>query len=510
MTATSPASSHAPSSPGTRVTPQAALTDTPQPTAPQVVSCGRHIDAMAAHAGLAPADVALCIAGVLSGIAGPYAGLVDSTGGRVRTHLSLLSIGHTTPRLQALESRLFQPLRKRADWLRQRASSSSRTLLDRHVFGAHASGSRKESPMPHWLQESEVGAGEHQEHLVKDLGFPHDQFSEKELMSPLYYAGRNGDPVRTSPGAAHLPSFFFDKLPLEHLPAALNESIHREALLIHPGGEPFERMYKRTPGHDGRPYELVALLQGTDRQYKPLHPDQGPGTFEHSRVHLWASINMEHVAETLAGHSPWSEMYNHCLLWEESAGQAPQVNLNEAGEAWQRYDELVHDLLNRRCFGKIQHQKRLPIPAEYEARFNHIQQQYWQHLEKIQSADNSYTAQFHDLPARLMWVFLQFHEEGESFWCGKAAFRVAQHAARGHARLLKQAHDLYNNLKMQPTMEKIIAAIHSKGPCKLRVIQRSTDNLLAAHLRPVIQMMERNGVLQADDQKRYRLVQPSS
>jgi hypothetical protein len=489
---------------------QAALTDTLQPTAPKVVSCGRHIDAMAAHAGLPPADVALCIASVLSGIAGPYAGLVDSTGGRVRTHLSLLRTGRATPRLQALEDRLFQPLRKRADRLRQRASSSSRTLLDRHVFGAHASARRKASPIPDWLHESEISAGERQEHLVKDLGFPHDQFSEKELMSRLYYAGRNGDPVRTSPGAAHLPSFFFDKLPLEQLPAALNESIHREALLIHPGGEPFERMYKRTPGHDGKPYELISLLQGADRQYTPLHRDQGPGTFEHSRVHLWASISMEHLAETLADHSPWSEMYNHCLLWEESACQAPKVNLYELGQAWQKYDELIHELLNLRCFGQIQHQKRLPIPAHYEPRFNHIQEQYWQQLEKIQSADNSYTAHFHDLPARLLWVFLQFYQEGEPFWCGKAAFHVALYAARKHARLLGQAHDLYNNLKMQPTMEKIIAVIHSKGPCKQRVIQRSTNKLSAAHLRPVIQMMKRNGVLQADEQKRYRLVQASS
>lgn len=468
-----------------------------------------YIESMAACSGLHAVDVALGIAGVLANVAGPYAGLQDATGGRVQPHLSLLRIGSTTPRMHALEARLFHPLRIRTNWLRQSASSHSRSLADKWVFGEHTRSpdSHKKSPGPCFLQERRGQAASQQEKLLTERGLDPNVFNETDSLDYLLNIGRAGDPVRTSPGPVHLPSLFFDGLALERLAAAMNESIHREALLFMPSGGVFDQSPGRSSADDQLAAVLVGLLRGRDSQFAPLHADQGPGTFERARVHLWAAMTLERLSETLAADSSsWSDLYKHCLLWDVAAWKTPENKKPNAAPAWLYYDRQVHDLLNLRCFGKLQRQMRLPIPAAYEPCFNRTQNVYLEELEKLPAADRTLTAQFHDLPARLFWVFMQFRGKGEGFWCGKAAFNTALYAAQMHVRLVREAREQYAARENQEAEERVVAILVRKGPCKVRDMQRATNNRSAAFFKPALRTLEQQGRLRVDENKRFQLV----
>jgi len=224
--------------PDTPAIPTAPSTGTSQPLNKPGVCYGARIEGIAREYSLHPVDVAIGIAGVLSNIAGPYAGLVDSGGGRVKPHLSLLRIGSTASRLHLLERRLFHPLRTRANWLRQSASSHSRRLIDNWVFaeGGPSTGGVKQAPFPFFFQQRHADAAGLQEKLFTERGLNPDVFDEMSLGGSMMYSGRGGNPVRSSPGAVHLPAFFFEGTSLDKVATALSETIHREALLLMPVG----------------------------------------------------------------------------------------------------------------------------------------------------------------------------------------------------------------------------------------------------------------------------------
>lgn len=146
--------------PDTPAIPPVPSTGTSQPLNKPGVRYGAHIEGIARESNLHPVDVAIGIAGVLTNIAGPHAGLVDSGGGRVKPHLSLLRIGCTASRLHLLERRLFHPLRTRANWLRQSASSHSRRLADSWVFagGAPSPGGVKHGTLPFFFHQQQTDA----------------------------------------------------------------------------------------------------------------------------------------------------------------------------------------------------------------------------------------------------------------------------------------------------------------------------------------------------------------
>jgi|GEM_PF-3067892 len=473
------------------------------------VSYGRHIEGIAIEFCLHPVDVAIGIAGVLTNIAGPHAGLVDSSGGRVKPHLSLLRIGSTTSRLHLLERRLFHPLRTRANWLRQSASSHSRRLADIWTFtsGAPLSGGMKHGDLPDFFRQRRDKANEEQEKLFTERGLDPQVFDEMSLTGSMMYFGRGGIPVRSSPGAVHLPSVFFEGTSLDKVATALNESIHREALLLMPAGGIFDPFHKLSSKDETLARDLVPLLRGHDAEFAPLHPDQGPGTFEHTRVNLWAAMSLERLSDTLQDDSsPWNALYDHCLLWDGSTGMATQDKKYKAVKEWQRYDHLVHDLLDRRCFGLIQMQSRIPIPPDYQERFQSTQNSYLEALEEILPRDNSLIAQFCDLPERLMWVFLQFHREKEEFWCGKAAFTTALYAARMHATMLKQAREMSNVRDLLKGAEQVTAILSRKGPCKVRDLQRSCNKRSADSFRPVLDLLQQQGRVRVDLDNRLQLI----
>lgn len=473
------------------------------------VSYGAYIEGIAIEYSLHPVDVAIGIAGVLTNIAGPHAGLVDSGGGRVKPHLSLLRIGSTAFRLHLLERRLFHPLRTRADWLRQSASSHSRRLADMWTFtgGAPPSGGMKCGDLPDFFRQRRDKANEGQEMLFTERGLNPQMFDEMSLTGSMMYLGRGGNPVRSSPGAVHLPSFFFEGTSLDKVATALNESIHREALLLMPVGGVFDSFHKLSPKDETLARNLVALLRGHDAEFDPLHPDQGPGTFEHARVNLWASLSLERLGDTLQDEaSPWNGLYDQCLLWDGSTGRPTQDKMYKAVKEWRHYDHLVHDLLERRCFGSIQMQSRIPIPPDYQQRFQKTQNEYLGLLEEIVPRENSHIAHFCDLPERLMWVFLQFQREKEEFWCGKAAFTTALYAARMHTAILKKAREMYTLRTLLKSAEQVTAILSRKGPCKVRDLQRSCNKRSADSFRPVLDLLQQQGRVRVDPDNRLQLI----
>lgn len=473
---------------------------------------GPHISGIANWCGLHPADVALGIAGVLGNIAGPYAGLVDVNGGRVNPHLSLLFSGPSSPRWQMLENRLFQPLRKRTDWLRQRASSQSRKLSDRFVFGDYESlidKKVKESPLI-WLRDFSVEHEKKQHLTITGSGLPRNQFDENELMSQFFYHGRDGDPVRHSPGVSHLPSFVFERIALSKISAALNESIHRDAFVVAPTGGIFAGHEPRAPKHDDQAHELAALMEGRDTRFEPLHRDQGYGTFEHAKVHLWATIPLERIGETLHDDkSVWRQLYKQCLLCAPSEWKPSDARQYNVAQAWRRFDQNVQDVMERRCFGGIQHQARLGMDPQEESRYWHLQNLYLERLGEYTGPDPGCTAQFHDLPGRLLWTFKQFYTKGEPGWTLNAAFNVACYAVKQHGHLLKLAHEKYTALLALRAIEQVTHILQSKGPLKLRDIQRSCNNRTAGYFKPALSLMQQEGRLRIDAEKRLHLIAQS-
>jgi hypothetical protein len=453
--------------------------------------------------------VAIGIAGVLSNIAGPYAGLVDSGGGRVKPHLSLLRIGTTATRLHLVEKRLFHPLRTRANWLRQTAGSHSRRLVDNLVFGSGAPspGGVKQGALPFFIRQKHAEVAKWQEKMLTEPGLNPDVFDEMRLGDPMMYLGSDTPPVRSGPGAMHLPSFFFEGLALDKITTALNQSIHRETLLLMPVGGVFDPIHKPSPKDETLARDLVALLRGRDIEFPSLHPDQGHGTFEHAHVHLWATMTLERLGDTLKDEaSPWNALCDQCLLWDGSTATATLDDKYKAANEWQHYDHLVQELLEARCFGSILEQRRLVIPPNYEPRFQATQDNYLKSLEDILPHDSACMAQFCDLPARLLWVFLQLRSDGEDFWCDKAAFMTALYAARMHAAILDRAREKHAEKLAHTAMAKVTTILLNKGPCKMRDLLRSSNQQSSAYFEPALNLMERQGILQIDEQKRFRLV----
>ena len=221
-------------------------------------------------------------------------------------------------------------------------------------------------------------------------------------------------------------------------------------------------------------------------------------------------MTLERLGDTLQDEtSPWNALYNQCLLWDGSTGVAPQDKKYKAAREWQRYDRLVHDLLQTRCHGSIQMQSRLQVPPNYEPRFQVTQDAYLDSLEDILPRDSPCMAQFCDLPARLLWLFLHLRSDREEFWCGKAAFTTAQYAARMHVAMLNRAREKYAEKLALTAMAKVTAILINKGPCKLRDLVRSCNRQSAAHFKPALDLMERQGLLRVDEQKRFRFVGPS-
>ena len=488
------------------------------PVDPQTVKSpgcpfGAHIEVLAGHFGIQPADFALAIAGILTNIAGPYAGFVAPTGNRIRPHLNILNTAAARPRVKTMEERLFHPLRLRLNWLRQRASSQSRTLLDRWVFGDHdpdkASASVGERHL--WMKQHRHELDITQEEIFNGASMPAIQFDEYRLASGHLVAREDGEVERTSPGPAYLPSVCFEGITLGQLGSALKESLHRQPLLVHPVLGILQQAERRADADETVAAELVTYMRGRDCQFAPVHPDQGPGTFEHALVQLWADTTLDRVGEILQEpESSGNDLLKLCLLWEPTRWKTPSTWLQYVPSAFKCYADTMHRLLNLRCFSRNKSQQRLMLPRDDALSFCSQQDEFLDFLDKSETVDKSFVTQFHDLPARLLWVFLQFRQEHEKPWSMNAAFCTAMHAVRMHKQLLQKSRNKHAELRAHKSMEAVIKILSEKGPSNMRDMQRSKNKWRAAYFEPGLKMLQQQGRLQVDEQRRYALITPAS
>jgi hypothetical protein len=471
------------------------------------ISFGTHIESLAAYWGVHPVDAAIGIAGVLTNITGPYAGLVDPLGSRIQPHLNLIKLNNSSPGWSAMERALFQPLQARSDYLRKRASSQSRQLVDRWCFGEHdpQGGERITNPMLQDLNGQGAQCTEYQTAMLKQSGLPPRSLDVCDLSDPYNYPVTSS-PDPSAPGASHLPSFYFKGINLEQMEVILKESLHRQALVQNPTGGLFSPNADLTTKDDKLAAELASLLGGRDQQFAPIHRDQGYGTFEMTRLYLWASTTSDRLGQVLDQNtSSWLDVLTHCLVWEPSRSSKSKLLTRADAAAYKAYQALVHDLLDRRCFGNIRQQDLRRIPDQAISCFVARQDAYLDMLDGIPSPDRAFVEQFHDLPARLLWVFLHFGGNDKP-WRMQAAFKTAEHAARMQVRLIQRARDEHANKKLQQGKLIVMGILTRKGPCKLRGLQRSSNNRKADFLRPALQELKKEGRLTVDAEKRFKVI----
>lgn len=495
-----------PATPGTPATETALLTK-----AKAGASLGPHIEGIAALLGVHPKDTALAMASVLGGIAGPYAGFVTPAGHRVPTGINVLRVGSGNPVIAALENVLLHPVRTRSRFLRGRANGMSRTLVDQWVYGAHGTNikDRMASQMHPWMKERDHLLDEQQSSLIKS-SLPHGQFDEQALQDPVYYAGRDDLLACMSAGIDHLPSVLFERLELVQIKSALRESLHRDALLFHPTGGIFGRAPLGSAKDETLAADCSGYLMGRDTAFEPVHRDQGHGTFEHARVHLWASVSPDRIGAIL--HTPsssWNDVLRSCLVWDPSplktAGSLP-TNSNGVITL---FGQIVHQVLEARCFGANNRQLRLMLHRDSVEHYSRWRREFNECLVQVPASCREYTSQFHDLPERLLWLFLQLRQlpdKGAPAWGPlSAAFSTAQYAMEKHVEILQRAQAAQAETEANRALEAVTTILKRKGPCKLREMQRSSNNLHVSRLRPGLEQLQRQGLVAVDAEQRYFL-----
>ncbi len=381
----------------------------------------------------------------------------------------------------------------------------AKTLADQWAFGRHRENAAKQPPLP-WMLERGHKHASLQANLLKSDYLPAEYFDEAELMSPLYYGGSEPLNVEASVGPTHLPSVMFERLALHEFLPALNEALHREGLVCNPTASIFGSHCAGLAKEETEATKLADLLRGKDMSFPKVHADQGHGTFEHARVHLWATSSAERLGAILKSTSAWNDVLKGCLLWDPSplsGGRSPL----EGPKAIGQYNLVVHRLLGARCFGTINHQVRVALSPESATRYPRWRLGFEKILAKVPETDREHTAQFHDLPERLIWMFMQFRQKGEPVWSPMvAAFRTAEHAVYKHLRLLQCARTRQSEVETQLSLQTVESVLKRKGPCKLRDLQRSTNNLQVARLRPGLDLLQQQGRLALDEQNRYVLI----
>lgn len=479
---------------------------------PAEVSLGPHIESIAAQFGIHPKDVALAMASVLGGIAGPYAGFVTPAGHRVRTGINVLRIGASNPAAAALEDVLLHPIRTRNRFLRGRAQGMSRTLVDQWVFGEHGSSikDRKASQAYPWMRERDHGLAAQQYSQIRSSSFNPAQFDERGLQSPCFYAGLDEVPERTCAGTEHLPSVLFERLELSNLKSALQESIHREALFFLPVGGMFGRSTLGTSKDESLAADLAGYLMGRDVAFDPVHRDQGHGTFEHARAHLWATTSTDRIGAILNDPSShWNDVLRSSLLWDPSPCTAASPLSGNGEDAVALFGQVVHRILEARCFGRNNRQLRLMLSKESAERYPIWRGRFSDHFVQKPESCREYITQFHDLTERLLWMFLQFQQvqdQGGTPWSPLvAAVRTAQYAVDKHVEILQKAQAALAAAEASRSLKTVSRILKRKGPCKMRELQRSSPNLHVANLLPGLELLRQQGLVNVDSQQRYCL-----
>jgi hypothetical protein len=493
--------------------PSVQPSDAPQ-TKPQKPppSCGPLLDSLSADFQLHPYDVVLAIGSMLGNIAGPHAGFVTPDDELVRPALNVLHVddGDSAPR--SLFSALVQPLRARARMIRNRAAGHNRAIVDHHTFGVCPAAERGvlSGDLSMALKQRSHTLAEAQEELVQMQGLPFEHFSYLHLSERCNFAHADIPWAASTPGINHLPSLFAEGLELKTVPRLLQETLHREAFLYHPVSALSGRADPFAAKQDEEAGRLAVWLQGQDMQFAPVHAGQGHGTFDTARVSLWSALDHRWLGRILSRPaSQWNDVLKQCLLWRRS--ELPEFKPSTASprEARGMYVEILHSVLELRCHGSYQNQRRLALNKIKISRYRELKRLFLAHIDRVDAQDLPFVGQFHDLYERLLWVLMQFSTEQHPTSYISCANNVAFHALKMQVRVLKQARRAAEEASLDAHSACVIRVLSRKGPLSLRDIQRSTDKLSKSELMPGLERLIQIGQVQQDSDRRFCLVSPS-
>lgn len=483
-TSASPATTPSPSQPSDASEPD-------KPAQPPV-HYGGVIESIAAGEGLNPQDVAIGMIAVLAGIAGPHAGLKLPSGHVIRPSLNLVYTGSLLVRYEAFTDRLFAPVRQHARALRQDARLASRPLSDLTAFGGDLDNIGKAPPLAPGLKGV----------VAK---WVQDQQSIQQPGMPPFCNG-SGAPA-PFPGPKQLPSFYFEGLPLQDIPAALAESVHREMLLLNPADGIFDGLLSRRRGKDVHAERLVALLGGVDTRFPKLHRNQGHGSFEFARVHLWSRLALKDLGQVLhGGSSPWHELPKHCLLWDLLPKCEELTGKYTLDSAWRLYDGLVHELIQARCFPNNYTDSVGCVPKACLQDARHWEQEFRWNLQDGEERLKHDVTQHRDFFGTMLWALSPLQQQDKEYWCAEAACRGALRAIRGHLDICNQARSASTEERHAQLETKLTRILQRHGPATLRKVVRSTNKGKVDDLRPVLEQLTKQGRVSLDEQNRYALV----
>ena len=470
---------------------------------------GLHIESIAAYHRINPGDVALSIASVVANISGPYAGFVDPFGRKYHPHLNLVRIDGDSPNANNLEAALFEPLQKRLRWLRHAATCQSKLLSDRHTFGDHSVDQYQplQNSLHPWIKDNDHRLAQEQQEMLSLNYLPRQEFNEMALVKS-HYLGSRRVPVRASPGISYLPTLMAEGVSVDQIGGALNEALHRQLFVFNPSGGIFNLASKKAVSDENTAANLCSVLQGRDLSFAPHHRDQGRGTLEFAKIQMVAKSTLLRIGGILQNPgSNWNEVIKTCLLWEGAPWKPPTIPVNALMAAWQSYEQVIQELIELRCFNPNHAQKRLSLPQDCNQSYIKLRMEYSKALQAVKGVDGNFTAQFFDLPERLLWVFMQFHQEHEPFWCVQTAFYSAVYAIRKQQQLLHKARTTLAKENATKSMAAVTAILRDKGPCNVRQMQRSTKNRAASFFKTGISILEKEGRVKKHADDRYELLQ---
>lgn len=480
-------------------------------------SCGPVVDEIAGCYAMHPYDVAVLLSGILGNIAGPQAGLVNCHNILVRPATNVLLVDNYSARAHELEHALVQPLRARADLIRERAAGLSRRIADQATFGQTASSTTKQtaSLQEPWIKEHLKNFESTQEQIVKMNEIPSDPF-EYAAMKGLFGGISGAVPwKKLIPGINHLPSLYAERLDLTQVPQLLAESFQREVFLLHPAGGLFGKGQLYSAAGEQLAAALTGWLQGCDMSFPAVHPSQGHGSHASARAGILGAVDGERVGAILCNaKNQWNSVLHHCLLWSRSETPAKPAVYNQPGNAMITYQIRLHSLLERRCHGSQKQQCRTIVPHSWHSFVMRHKSHFFDFMDRVPAPDKPYVIHLHDLPERIMWVLSLLEHDGELLRCNTtqarslvfAAFDASIHALRIHTSNLKRLREQVQQQNRDALAAKLAKALSIKGPLTFRELQRSTDSEYKQVLLPVIESLIQRGRVRQDSHQRYSII----
>lgn len=435
---------------------------------------GRSLCILSKSLGMSPQDVALLAAGVMGNISGPAAGLVGASGRRIPPGFNLLFAGTRDCRFRRAAEHLLGPALGMQDFQRENALRGHPLLTDLHKFGpskiAELAGlGRSFGAYERALEILKAADGDLK---LSDAITPN--WDKLPDAGGVTFSAERSDKILTDrlPGPRHRPSFIFETSDATRLDEMLAETMDQHLFLIDPTEGFFRGSFLKSMEHGNRAIARLAQhLGGTDVVVPPLHPLQGYGRFQRSRVRFLASLALPRLAEVVGScEVPHSQVLAQSVLWCPARRVLACHGPAMGAEAWGVYKTALLHVVNARIARRGPVISLLPSDCEQLERAEH---ELIGEMDQQPASIQPFLGAFSHMIPQLLWAFMLLRQSAEPQWCLKAAVATAHHALKGHVALLHQAIHQVHTQRMARRGERILEVLENKGPCSSRDLQRS-------------------------------------